>query len=192
MSSSSPLSDPFAGSIELVLGELSRSVRAVRPAELASAAEAISDARRVFVFGQGRSGIALRAVAMRLMHLGLQVHVVGETTSPAIAAGDVLVLASGSGTTESIVRAAEKAAQLGADTVIFTTAPDSPAARGARAVVVIPAAVKTAHGSDASQQYAGSLFEQAVLLLGDALFHALWQGSGVAAEDLWPRHANLE
>ena len=35
-------------------------------------------------------------------------------------------------------------------------------------------------------------FEQVVVLVGDALFHALWQRSGQSADDMWPRHANLE
>jgi len=30
------------------------------------------------------------------------------------------------------------------------------------------------------------------VLLGDAVFHALWKRSGADADELWPRHANLE
>ncbi|WP_066904757.1 6-phospho-3-hexuloisomerase [Millisia brevis] len=177
---------------ELVLDEITRTVLAVRPDDLAAAADAIEGARRVFVLGLGRSGIALRALGMRLMHLGIEVHIVGETTTPALGDRDVLVLASGSGTTASIVRAATTAAAVGASTVVFTTDPTSPAARDARVVVVVPAAAKTDLASAASQQYAGSLFEQSVLVLGDALFHTLWRRTGAPAEELWARHANLE
>lgn len=66
---------------------------------LAAAVELTANARRVFVHGAGRSGLALQMTAMRLMHVGLQVHVVGETTTPAIGEGDLLLTASGSGTT---------------------------------------------------------------------------------------------
>ena len=66
---------------------------------LARVADLVAAAPRVFVLGAGRSGLALRMTAMRLMHLGLDVHVVGEVTTPAIERGDLLVTASGSGTT---------------------------------------------------------------------------------------------
>jgi 6-phospho-3-hexuloisomerase len=45
--------------------------------------------------------------AMRFMHLGYTVFIV-ETT-PAILEGDLLLVASGSGTTSSVVSSAEKA-----------------------------------------------------------------------------------
>jgi len=159
---------------------------------LDAAATQLHAAKRVFVLGAGRSGLALRMTAMRLMHLGLDVHVVGDTTTPAIAAGDVLLVASGSGTTGLIVRAASTAASVGAGIVAITTAPESPLAELAAVTITVPAAQKTDHGSALSAQYSGALFEQVVALLGDALFHSLWQASGATADELWPRHANLE
>ncbi|MFI5931879.1 6-phospho-3-hexuloisomerase [Actinoplanes sp. NPDC051494] len=126
------------------------------------------------------------------MHLGITTHVVGETTTPAIRAGDVLLLASGSGTTPTVVRAAETAVRTGATIVAVTTAAGSPLTGLATATVLLPAATKTDRSGTSSAQYAGSLFEQGVVLLGDALFHTLWQRSGRTADDLWPTHANLE
>ncbi|HXH33800.1 MAG TPA: 6-phospho-3-hexuloisomerase [Plantibacter sp.] len=167
-------------------------ILAADPVPFAAALDRVRAAERVFVLGAGRSGLALRMTAMRLMHLGLTVHVVGETTAPAITRGDVLLVASGSGTTTGIVRAATTAVSVGAGVVAITTDGDSPLAQLATATIVIPAAQKTDHGGTVSQQYSGSLFEQALMLFGDALFHALWQSTGVSAEELWPRHANLE
>lgn len=161
-------------------------------ASLDSAAAHLRGADRVFVLGAGRSGLALGMTAMRLMHLGLEVHVVGDVTTPAITAGDVLLVASGSGTTGVIVRAAETAASVGAQIVALTTAPQSRLAELATVTVVVPAAQKTDHDGAISAQYSGGLFEQVVELLGDALFHSLWQASGATAAELWPRHANLE
>jgi 6-phospho-3-hexuloisomerase len=162
------------------------------PLALSRLADLITSAPRVFVLGAGRSGLALRMTAMRLMHLGLEVHVVGEVTAPAIARDDLLLTASGSGTTGGIVRAAQTAVSVGARVAAITTAPASPLAELAAITVVVPAAGKLDRSGDASAQYAGSLFEQSVVLLGDALFHALWQRSGATADELWPRHANLE
>ncbi|MDH6235485.1 6-phospho-3-hexuloisomerase [Cryobacterium sp. CG_9.6] len=159
---------------------------------LEAAAESLRTADRIFVLGAGRSGLALKMTAMRLMHLGLDVHVVGEVTAPAITGGDVLLVASGSGTTGAIVRAAETASALGVTIVALTTDAASTLAKLAQVTVVIPAAAKQDHGGPLSVQYSGGLFEQSVLLVGDSLFHTLWKDSGATAEQLWPRHANLE
>ena len=193
-------SDPsVAASLDLIRRELDTLVdRAIAdaggatPDPFEAVADLLADADRVFVVGAGRSGLALRMTAMRLMHLGLDVHVVGDVTTPAIAAGDVLLTASGSGTTGAIVRAAENASEAGARIAAVTTAADSPLARLATAVIVVPAADKLDRSGAASAQYAGGLFEQLVVVLGDALFHSLWKRSGASADELWPRHANLE
>ena len=58
--------------------------------------------------------------------------------------------------------------------------------------LVVPAADKQDFEGTTSVQYAGSLFEQSVLVLTDALFHALWRTSGTQARELWRTHANLE
>lgn len=181
--------------MSLVANEL---LRAAERTAVASAsglddlADAVLGAERVFVVGAGRSGIALRMTAMRLMHLGLDVHVVGEATAPAIRPGDLLLTASGSGGTESVVRAARTASDAGARVAAITTDATSSLGEVADVVVTVPAAPKLDRSATVSQQYAGSLFEQLVVVLGDGLFHALWHRRGSSADELWPRHANLE
>lgn len=182
-------------SISLVANELLHAAERTSVAnarQLDDLAALLTDADRVFVMGAGRSGLALRMTAMRLMHLGLDVHVVGDTTTPAIAAGDVLLTASGSGTTESIVRAATRASEIGARVGVITTAESSPLSDLADVRVRVPAAQKLDRSAETSAQYAGGLFEQIVVVIGDGLFHALWQRQGSSADELWPRHANLE
>lgn len=181
--------------ISLVANELLHAAERTSVAnarQLDDLAALVTDADRVFVMGAGRSGLALRMTAMRLMHLGLDVHVVGDTTTPAIAAGDVLLTVSGSGTTESIVRAATRASEIGARVGVITTAESSPLSDLADVRVRVPAAQKLDRSAEASAQYAGGLFEQIVVVIGDGLFHALWQRQGSNADELWPRHANLE
>jgi 6-phospho-3-hexuloisomerase len=178
--------------LDLIVGELEALLAAIDAAEMDGITNLLTNADRVFVHGAGRSGLALRMTAMRLMHLGRTAYVVGEVTTPAIGAGDVLLVASGSGTTSGIVTAAQTADSVGARIAVLTTARDSPLATLADAVVVVPAAAKLDRSGTASAQYAGSLFEQAVGLIGDAVFHTLWQRSGQSADDLWPRHANIE
>ena len=184
-----------ADAIGTVRRETDSALAALAETEVASIdalAAAVQHADRVFLLGAGRSGLALRMTAMRLMHLGLTVFVVGDTTTPAIQPGDLLITATGSGTTTGIVRAATTARDTGAAVATITTAPDSPVAQLSSVVVTVAAAGKLDRSGTASAQYAGGLFEQTVVLLGDALFHLLWQRSGLSADDLWPRHANLE
>jgi 6-phospho-3-hexuloisomerase len=186
---------PVAAALDLVSSELAAAAAATGSADpdsLAAAADLLRSADRVFTLGAGRSGIALDMTAMRLMHLGLTVHVVGEATSPAIGRGDVLLVATGSGTTEGIVRAVDTARTVGASTIAITTDAASPVGVSATVAIVVPAAKKLDRDGAASAQYAGGLFEQCVVVIGEALFHALWKASGQSADDLWPRHSNLE
>ena len=179
-------------SLTRIVGEIEGTVTLPDLTALEAAVELTAKARRVFVHGAGRSGLALRMTAMRLMHAGLEVHVVGETTTPAIREDDLLLTASGSGTTPGVVSAAETARSVGARVVGITADPESRLALLAHAALVIPAATKTDRSEQHSAQYAGSLFEQVLVLVGDALFDVLWQRSGKSADALWPRHANLE
>jgi 6-phospho-3-hexuloisomerase len=176
----------------LILNELERTLAAVSEAEIAVAQRMIPAANRVFVMGAGRTGLALKMAAMRLMHLGLVVHVAGEVTSPAIGRGDLLLVASGSGTTAGPVHAAEVAVKAGARVLALTATPASKLGQLAQGVVVIPAAAKEDRGGMMSTQYAGALFEQSALLIMDAMFQAMWHERGESAEELWKRHANLE
>ncbi|OLT40099.1 3-hexulose-6-phosphate isomerase [Saccharomonospora sp. CUA-673] len=182
----------FSDATRAVVGEVDRVSAAVQSAAWIRAGALLLEAPAVFTIGTGRSGLALQMAAMRFMHLGLSTHVVGETTAPAIGPNDVLVAASGSGSTKRVVRAAETAREHGAEVIALTTAPGSALARVATEVLVVPAADKQDFDGNASVQYAGSLFEQSVLLITDALFHALWKTSGTQARELWRLHANLE
>ena len=152
----------------------------------------LRQARAVFAVGNGRSGFVIRMAAMRLMHVGLAAHVVGETTTPAITADDVVIAVSGSGSTNGIVYAARQATNSGATVIAVTANAGSELARIAKVVLLVPAPEKTDHGeARGSQQYAGSLFEQVVLFAFEGVFNALWQASGTDAAEMYRRHANL-
>lgn len=178
--------------ITVIQKEIAATLAGVDTQELAKLASLVEGADRIFVSGAGRSGLVLRMAAMRLMHLGLTVHVAGDTTTPAIAVGDLLLVASGSGTTSGIVKSAETASGVGARIAAITTNPDSPLAKLADAVVVVPAAQKTDHGSSVTKQYSGSLFEQTLFLATESVFQTLWETTDEPADKLWLRHANLE
>ena len=178
--------------LTMILEENQRLANQIDFDQVADMIPFIKNAERIFIVGAGRTGLALKATAMRLMHLGFTVFVVGETTTPAIRKNDLLIAGSGSGTTSSIVKAAEKAVSANAKVITISTTMDSPLANLSSHVAILPAAQKEDHGGSISKQYAGSLFEQSVLLLTDALIQTLWKLDGTPAEELWKRHANLE
>lgn len=133
-------------------------------------ATALDAAGRVFVAGAGRSGFMADAFAMRLVHLGLRVHVVGETTAPAMAEGDTLVAVSGSGSTAGTVRAAQECRRAGGKVLAVTTDPAAELGTTADDVLHVPAATKhRREGEAASVQPLSSLFDQCVHLVFDAV-----------------------
>ena len=176
--------------LEQILSEVIACVRQVSAESLTQAEMLMETAPRIFVAGAGRSGLCMRALGMRLMHLGKTVYVVGETTTPSIAAEDLLILGSGSGRTTGLLAMAEKARSRGAQILLFTTDATSPLAELADRRIVIPApSLREAGGS---LQPMGSLFEQSLLILCDSLILKLMQRSGVDAAQMLQRHANLE
>jgi 6-phospho-3-hexuloisomerase len=162
--------------------------------EMDRLAEAIRAARSVFVAGAGRSGLAMRGFAMRLMHLGITAHVVGDVTTPALQPGDLLVIGSGSGSTSSLVAVAAQAVKRGGATALLTIDPESPLARTAAVVVRVPAPSPKSAATDgvSSRQPMATLFEQALGVLLDSCIMLLMRLSGVSEQAMFQRHANLE
>ncbi|MBQ8310439.1 MAG: SIS domain-containing protein [Clostridia bacterium] len=140
---------------------------------------------RIFLYGAGRSGLMLKAFAMRLAQAGFVTFAVGETVTPAIVRGDLLIVASASGRTASVLRCAETARTVGATVCALTASSDAPLAALSDSTVLLHAPTKD---SAPSSSIMGTLFEQSVLLLCDRSVEKL----GVDADQMRARHANLE
>jgi 6-phospho-3-hexuloisomerase len=184
---------PIKKTVTQILDEMERTLAKVSPDGLEQLVEAVVGADRIYVAGGGRSGLMARAFAMRLMHLGLVTYVVGETTTPAIHRGDLLVACSASGETQVTITVSQVALKAGARVVAITATPGSPMARLAEEAIVIPAPSKRdlpANGT--SSQYGGSLFEQSLMVLLDAISSEIGRRLGTPPHELDARHANLE
>jgi 6-phospho-3-hexuloisomerase len=177
-----------------VIRELDRALKAISPQEAERLADLVLAANRIFVAGAGRSGLAMRAFAMRLMHMGFTAYVVGETVTPAVKADDLLVIGSGSGATATLVAIADKAKTLGASLALVTIFPGSRIGQLADAVVRIPASTPKADGDAqfASVQPMGSLFEQSLLIVLDIVVMRLMEKKAFDSNTMFERHANLE
>jgi len=152
----------------------------------------IINAKRIFVVAAGRSALTVKAFAMRLMHLGFMVYVMGEIVTPAIRKGDLLLIGSGSGETDSLVAAARRAKSFGADLALVTIMPDSSIGRIADVVVRISAPTSKEDTGFVSIQPGGSCFEQSMLLLNAFVLRIVELLKLDADENLRLRHANLE
>ena len=179
-------------SLDLITTELGATLALVPHAAIDAAVDTLRAAPRVFVAGEGRSGLVMRMLAVRLMHLGKQAFVIGETITPGIGAGNVLIACSGSGTTAVTCLLAESAAKIGARVIALTAQTDSRLAACAGLVVAIPAPHKGNAREAGSRQYGASLFEQAALIVCDAIVYEMQHAIGASHDELWRRHANLE
>lgn len=152
----------------------------------------VTQAERVFVAGAGRSLLMSKAFAMRLMHIGKPVYVVGETVTPAAGPGDLLILGTGSGETATLKAIALKAEKAGVRLLVITTNPDSTLGQKADVVIHLPASVNHLNHSGGSWQPGGNSFEQSLLLLGDAVACDVAAAVGSDISGALKLHANLE
>lgn len=179
--------------IDTISREISTVLSFVSEEEAAALSTELKRAKRIFVYGEGRSGLMGKAFAMRLMHGGYEVYAVGETIAPSIAAGDLLVAISGSGTTGIIYEFAKKARETGARVALVTTDPGSRIAGISHQVLVIPAATKYRRPEEPETiQPLGNQFDQSVHLVLDAIIIHSLQEHGGMNEEMRRRHSNFE
>ncbi|MFC1786674.1 6-phospho-3-hexuloisomerase [Halobacteriota archaeon] len=188
-------------SVKMMGAHIINSVENLEDEEIRDVIDQILKARKIFLLGAGRSGLVGKAFAMRLMHLGLNVFVVGETNTPSVEKGDLLVVISGSGETQSVVGLAQIGKHLGAKIVSITSNPNSTSARNADVLIVLGAKVNTddmdylerqVRGTHRPLAPLGTLFETASMIFLDGVVAALMEITKKSAEDLNRRHATLE
>ncbi len=185
-----------------ILAHLQGSSKKLRSKQVNGFINALLGAKRVFVVGAGRSGLIARAFAMRLMHLGIDVHVIGETITPAPRDEDLLVALSGSGETSFAVSAAKIAKRVGTKIVVITSYPRSTLAKLADHIVTLPGRTKIASiksyldrqivGEYESLAPLGTLFEITALVFLDSVVAGLMAKLGRKEEELRARHATIE
>ena len=173
--------------IEETLGEIDETI-------ISNFALQILDAPRIFIAGVGRTGLVMRCFAMRLMHLGIEVQILGDITTTAVSKNDLLLIGSGSGETDSLLSLAKKANNIGVHILLISIDPDSSIGKLAQECLKIPApSPKLTHKQEmTSIQPMGSLFEQSLLLTLDCLAGLLMHKKGMDSESLFLYHANLE
>ncbi len=186
-----------------VLQEIGSVIQSIEEGEIEGMINMILESKedKILLIGTGRSGFVGRAFALRLMHLGFNVYVSGETITPALTPDDLVVVISGSGTTTTSVAQAEVAEKIGSKIIAITSHPDSPLAKVADKVVFVKGRTKLDQirdyeGRQIRGEYdnapLGTMFELSVMVFLDSVIADLMQRIGIHEIDLRKRHSNTE
>jgi 6-phospho-3-hexuloisomerase len=176
-----------------ILKELIRTTDQIPDEEAEKLVNGILEAKKVFVAGAGRSGFMAKSFAMRMMHMGIDAYVPGETVTPNFEKDDILIIASGSGETKSLVSMSEKAKSIGGTIAAVTIFPESTIGKIADIKIKLPGSPKDqSEGDYKTIQPMGSLFEQTLLLFFDAVILRFMEKKGLDTNKMYGKHANLE
>jgi len=167
--------------------------------QLSPFVDELLQADTVATYGVGREGLMIKSFTMRLMHLGLDAHVVGDMTTPPIGEGDLLLTSAGPGHFSTVNGLIETAHGAGARVAIVTAQPQSSMVKTAETILTIPAhTMAEEEGSDVQVpsedtiQPMGCTFEQAQLVVFDTIVLELMERLDETTESMSRRHTNLE
>jgi 6-phospho-3-hexuloisomerase len=186
-----------------ILSGVNSVIQSIEDEEINRMVEVILEARdnKILLLGTGRSGFVGRAFALRLMHLGFNVYVSGETITPALSSEDLVLAISGSGTTTTVVAQAEVSKGVGSKVVAVTSHQDSALAHIADDIIIVKGRSKIDQDFDYERRQIrgeydnaplGTMFEVSVMVFLDSVIACLMQNLGMTEIDLRKRHANAE
>lgn len=177
-----------------ILGELRPGLAPEVLAQLPRLSGQLAQARRIVCYGVGREGLMMKALAMRLFHLGLDAHVAGDMTVPPVGQGDVLFVSAGPGSFSTVAALVRVAQEAGAMVICVTAEPDGAVPQLADMVAHIPAQTMAAdQGAQATSILPmGSLYEALMFLFFELLVLDLRDRLGIAPEAMRANHTNLE
>ncbi len=171
-----------------ILGHLDGALRNFNGKKSTSFVKRLLSAKRIFIYGSGRSGLVGRAFAIRLLHLGLIVYVIGESITPSIRKGDVVVVISRTGETYPVLVTAQIARNMGIEIICIVENEKSSIAKLSDLIIALPLK------SDSERsKYAplGTLFEIAAQIYLDGIIAELMARLNQTENDMRERHAVL-
>ncbi len=174
------------------LGEIGEVFARLEPGMAEPLLVEILKAHRIATYGVGREGLMMRALCMRLFHLGLDAHVVGDMTTPSVGAGDLLMVSAGPGNFSTVAGLVGVARASGARTLCFTAQPDGAVPKSCDAVIVLPAQTMANDRASSGLLPMGSLFEAVQLVFYDLVSILLRERLGQTPDQMRERHTNLE
>ena len=186
-------SSAFHPAAQQALAEIGAVFARMQPETAERMCAEILRARRIACYGVGREGLMMKALCMRLMHLGLDAHVVGDMTTPPVGEGDLLIVSAGPGSFSTVLALLGVAREARARTMVVTAQPSGSAPRLADEVIELPAQTMASdRGPGTSLLPMGSLYEAVQLVFFDLISIFLRHKAGQSPEQMRARHTNLE
>ena len=184
----------YIADLKSVLMEVEQVLTGVSPIEVDNFVRLFdaSKSKKIVVAGAGRMGYAARGFAMRLGHMGFNAWMWGDSTVPQIGRGDLLVVASGSGNTQTIYDISVKAQQNGADIALITNDPNSRIGQMASTIIRLPNVNNKNTNTRTSVQPMSTLNEQCLGILMDTCVLDIMRINSETHDTMWKRHSNLE
>ncbi len=180
----------FSESVQYIQRKVQDILKTVSQEDVDQVKKLFFKANHVFVYGAGRSGLVAKAFAIRLVHLGFQAFVVGETITIPVQEGDLVIIVSGSGETIPAVMTAEIAHNLKAKVVSITGKKDSDIDQFADITLFVSAGCNEEQRKRCAPL--GTLFEASVWILLDGLIADLLDSKNETEETMRKRHATLQ
>lgn len=175
--------------LNMILDEISSVLSKVDRNQMEEVVNLINKGTRIFVDGEGRSGLMGKGFAMRLMHLGYEVYAVGETISPAVDKGDIYFSVSGSGESGNVVLNTKKAKSKGCCIISITSKPQSTLSALSDRLIIVPGTTKGDNGEQRnSVQLLSSLFDQSIHIVLDAICLMLSKKENISNGEATARH----
>ena len=189
-------------SMNLIAEHIKKVASKLDTGSVRSLVSGIMSSQKIFLMGAGRSGLAAKAFAMRLMHMGFNVYVVGETTTPAVQPDDLVIAVSGSGETPSIASLGAIAKKIGSKLAVITSNKGSTLGKISDIVVIVPGRTKEDINYEDYHERRmvgypqlaplGTIFEISALVFLDAVISELMVRTGASEAELKKRHTVFE
>ena len=180
----------FKKSVDYIVDKVKTSLLSLNDEQIEKICREFLRADRIFLYGAGRSGLVAKAFAIRLVHLGFQTYVIGETITPPVRKGDLVIVISGSGETIPSVMTAEIAKKIGAKLIAVTSRENSKISKNADFTVKL--STECEDKERAKLAPLGTLFEASAWLFLDGLVAKLMEMKGESEKRMKERHATLQ
>ncbi|TFG57004.1 MAG: SIS domain-containing protein [Methanomassiliicoccus sp.] len=169
-----------------MLDEVRRTIERVDETVVSEIVETLAASPKIFIYGVGRSGLAGKAFAVRLVQMGLNVHFVGDTTTPIVKTGDLVFIISNTGETMSAVQTANIVRRIGAIVISITGSTNSKLGIASNIVLEL---VQPRDDQKKRMAPLGTIFELASMVMLDSIIPLLMSRLDQDETSLRRRHA---
>jgi len=180
----------YKGALQELIGVFD----ALNDSDVDQALSMLADAKKIVVFGGGREKLQIMGFAMRLYHMGLNVAVEGDMTTPPVGNEDLFIVTVGPGEISTACALLGVAKAAGAKILVLTAQPNGKAAKYADFVLHLPAQTMANDQGDSITSILpmGSLYEGALFVLFEVMVLKLKEKLNISAETMRANHTNME